>query len=930
MVWLDLRTTLTMAAAPAPVFLDYGNGRVPTVTGSTRLPRTAELDRLAAIDALHTHERLLREGWVYLVGRAVIDGEPRRVCVPVIARPVRLSRQLGAYGVAPVGDLEVVPPIANPALAARLERDAEFGGGALVGGASPRLLDRLPKLTRWIRAVAKAAGLDATRVVAWNETPAQHRDADGLVAVVGAGLHLARDVSRPGLAGLLRDWARTPGVARTAFGRLYADRAAPAAAPAGDASRPEQTVASPLPLTATQAEVVRRARREHVVAVSGAPGNGKSHTVAAIAIDAVAHGRSVLIATPSRYAADVVGELLHRKPGPDPVLFGSTASRPDLAAGLADGAAGVARGQLRVDTAAHDRAAARVADLRDAVTELLAQEADAARLPAVEAQLPSLRRTVPGLFAADATLDDTPALLDTVEGRTSGVVDTVRRWLAALRLRQLTGTRGDMDPMRLRRALDVARCVRAAAILAADGGTRIGALWDELFAAEQVAAEQLGVLLSRQVAAARTADRRRSRAVTALAAALRSGRATRREQLQRLDADALVAALPLWVGAVTDVEDLLPPVPGMFDLLILDEASQIDQPRAAPALLRARCCVVVGDPRQLRHVSFVADADQRRALADHGLDTATEQLDVRRISAFDAAAAVSPVTFLDEHHRSVPHLIRFSAARFYGDRVLVRTRHPATDGLDAITVERVDGASQGGVVRAEVTRVAEVLDGLAAAGMTSIGVVSPFRAQADALEAMVLDRFDIDAIERLGLRTGTAHAFQGAERDVVVVSLGLTDEDPDQRRRFVEDPHLFNVLVTRARRRMIVVTALRDAGAGLLAGYLRHADHPTRAHEVPDDPPATGWPRRLAAELRRQGATVQEGYRVGAHRVDVVLGDGERARAIECRVHPDGPAAHLELRRLLHRTGWDVVEAWPSRHDDDPVRAALDLLADPG
>src|SRR6266536_59764 len=95
----------------------------------------------------------------------------------------------------------------------------------------------------------------------------------------------------------------------------------------------------------------------------------------------------------------------------------------------------------------------------------------------------------------------------------------------------------------------------------------------------------------------------------ALDAAVQAGRNRRRELLDGLDGAALVRAMPLWVGTVTDVEDLLPPIPGLFDLVILDEAAHIDQIRAAPVLARARRALVVGDPRQLRFVSFVADVD---------------------------------------------------------------------------------------------------------------------------------------------------------------------------------------------------------------------------------------------------------------------------------------------------------------------------------
>jgi hypothetical protein len=234
-----------------------------------------------------------------------------------------------------------------------------------------------------------------------------------------------------------------------------------------------------------------------------------------------------------------------------------------------------------------------------------------------------------------------------------------------------------------------------------------------------------------------------------------------------------------------------------------------------------------------------------------------------------------------------------------------------------------DATLDNGVNAAEVAAVGEQLERLAAQGATSIGVVSPFRAQADALESMLLKRFDVDGINRLGLRVGTVHAFQGAERDIIVLSLGLTAADADQRRRFVEDPHLCNVMVTRARHRMVVVTSLQDAGDGVVAEFLAHAERPP--NPPPSEAPAVPWVAELAAELERQEITVRCGYRVGDDVLDLVIGDGAAARAVDCRVHPDGVAAHLARRRALRGAGWRVTEAWASRHDHDPVRAVLEL-----
>src|SRR5690606_8272837 len=122
--------------------------------------------------------------------------------------------------------------------------------------------------------------------------------------------------------------------------------------------------------------------------------------------------------------------------------------------------------------------------------------------------------------------------------------------------------------------------------------------------------------------------------------------------------------------------------------------------------------------------------------AAHRLDALGARLDVRRASVLDVAAAAAPVTWLDEHHRSVPHLIDFSARRFYDGRLHVATRHPANESADAIEVVRVAAGADPGA--AELDAALGVLARLVAGGRTDLAVVSPFREVADAAQAALL------------------------------------------------------------------------------------------------------------------------------------------------------------------------------------------------
>ncbi|MCA1708496.1 MAG: hypothetical protein LC808_36545, partial [Actinobacteria bacterium] len=153
--------------------------------------------------------------------------------------------------------------------------------------------------------------------------------------------------------------------------------------------------------------------------------------------------------------------------------------------------------------------------------------------------------------------------------------------------------------------------------------------------------------------------------------------------------------------------------------------------------------------------------------------------------------------------------------RLYGGGVRIATGSPATESKDCITLVRLTGGRDDvGVVPEEVDRTVVELRTLFRTGARSVGVVTPFRSQADALEEAALASFEVDEIEALDLRIGTVHSFQGIEWDIVIGSLGLGPDDSAASWRFVEDPHLLAVFVTRARERLVFLSRLTRRTAG--------------------------------------------------------------------------------------------------------------------
>ena len=627
---------------------------------------------------------------------------------------------------------------------------------------------------------------------------------------------------------------------------------------------------------------------------------------------------------------DALLDLLERSPGPDPVVFGSNERREALAARLS-------AGHLQPESdasvaslaAALAKAVARRDGLHGRIAELLGAEA---LLTTPEDEVDDGRQRAAGLFEPRADLGEAERLLHAATAQPTGWWSRWRRRKAERRLRGLADADQELGLAELATLVGHARSARVVARLLADGGLEVGARWSQLRVAHDEARMALGRWLSAEGRSEKRLNHSTLGAVAALATALRSGRSARRDQLRRLNDEKLTRALPLWVGTLGDVDDLLPAVPALFDLVILDEASSIDQVLAAPALLRGGRAVVAGDPHQLRHVSFLSDDQLRSVLAAHALKHAAElasRLDVRRNSLFDVAAGAAPVVVLDEQFRSDPHLVEFVARRLYGGRVHIANRSPATESRDCVELIRMSGArDDSGVVSAEVGRVIAELKALLRAGQTSVGVVTPFRAQADALEEAALRAFDADELEALDLRVGTVHAFQGNERDIVVASLGLGSADSSTSWRFVEDPHLLAVFLTRARKRLIFVYSADPPVGGLVHAYLAQANSPPGAPKPAAE--VSTWANAIGRDLESAGVAVTCAYPTGRHVVNVCVSDPTRSVGIECDVHPDGAEAHIERHLDLVRRGWTLLEGHRSRWSHRRAELVVRLVSEVG
>lgn len=402
-------------------------------------------------------------------------------------------------------------------------------------------------------------------------------------------------------------------------------------------------------------------------------------------------------------------------------------------------------------------------------------------------------------------------------------------------------------------------------------------------------------------------------------------------------------AVPCWVLPQWRVSETIPPDIGMFDLVVIDEASQSDI-WALPALLRGKKILVVGDHKQVSP-SAIGTAEEKikelvsRFLSNqpHGSEMTPDK------SIYDLARVVfaGNSVMLKEHFRCVPAIIEFSNREFYLGDIRPLRVPKANERLDPPLVDVFvkGGYRKGDVNDPEAKAIVDEIESILADPQfdgRSIGVVTLLgTSQAALIHEMVNERISpIDIIARK-IAIGPPPVFQGRERDIMLVSMVLGAGDRAAANR--ADMHQrFNVALSRARDRMYLFRSVgeTDFKEETLNGKLiSHFKQPFRqdAKKVLAlrEKCESGFEFDMFDELVKRGFRVEPQVPCGGYRIDfVVEGNEGRRLAIECdgdRYHGPGQWQDDMVRqRVLERAGWTFWRCFASSF----VRRREAVLAD--
>ena len=427
-----------------------------------------------------------------------------------------------------------------------------------------------------------------------------------------------------------------------------------------------------------------------------------------------------------------------------------------------------------------------------------------------------------------------------------------------------------------------------------------------------------------------------------------SGRGKRAPRLKAMAREKLAEcrdAVPVWIMPLSRLAESYHPGESMFDVVILDEASQCEV-TGLLAFALGRETLVVGDHEQVSPEAVGLSFQAVEALIEEFLDEIpNKELYDGRTSVYDLARqSFSGSIRLLEHFRCVDEIIAFSNSLCYQGEIQPLRESSRLEIKPPTAVVRVQN---GAAVKKVNQKEAEMIAALIMScheqpeyEEASFGVISMVgEEQALAVDKVLLKNMELTEYQERRIVCGNAAQFQGDERDVIFLSLVEACDEGEQLALRTAEAFVkrFNVAASRAKDQMWLVHSL-DPEKQLKEGDLRkrlirHAQDPSQTikeleenvveeRSIVNDDPEFRYQYRIRRGLEKAGYHVITDQEVGNYQLDLIVeGRGGRV-AITCdgaNEHPpERLARSLEREAVLERLGWKFLRARASSYYLDP------------
>lgn len=254
-------------------------------------------------------------------------------------------------------------------------------------------------------------------------------------------------------------------------------------------------------------------------------------------------------------------------------------------------------------------------------------------------------------------------------------------------------------------------------------------------------------------------------------------------------------AFPCILAGIRDYSEYIPLEPDLFDLVIIDEASQVSIAQAFPALLRAKKVLILGDKKQFSNVKTAqARSDENRKYLIQLKDSfvkniSNDAIKLEKLKKFDIKTSILDFfeyiknyqAILLKHFRSYKEIISYSDKYFYKGLQVMKIRGKAIDEVIRFQFIKHDGKSEiiPNTNTLEVEFIISELKKLCGEeSNVSVGIITPHTNQQKKIVEMISKVPERDCFyNKLKLKIMTFDTCQGEERDVIFYSMVATETD---------------------------------------------------------------------------------------------------------------------------------------------------------
>jgi len=336
----------------------------------------------------------------------------------------------------------------------------------------------------------------------------------------------------------------------------------------------------------------------------------------------------------------------------------------------------------------------------------------------------------------------------------------------------------------------------------------------------------------------------------------------------------------------------------------------------------------VGDPNQLRHISFLSKYRQLIIGNDYGMDEKDiEKYDYRNKSILDVVSEnikkQSRVFMLDEHFRSLPQIVNFSNNEFYNGSMKIMTEKPQHRKSVPLEVKKCNGKRNSkGINEAEAKVAIELIKEIITSEQDldksmshSIGILSPFRNQVDYIYEKIVKNFTLNQMEKHNILAGTAYTFQGEERDIMILSFGVDHKSHRNVFYFISKSDVLNVSITRARTHQIVCTSVDPKMIKEDLLFRRYLEYVFSVSQVDKSSSSSGekihdhFLKDVIAELKKLGIIHYPAYSIAGLTIDIVIEYDNRTFGIDLIGCPGifEDSFSLDRYKMYFRAGLQII-----------------------